>query len=393
MGGEITVQNLEFQNLQQLKAARQTQYAKSGIGTTSDIDNPFFAIFENMLNQENSTFIMSGNGQNEGGDGFFQVETDMSFDPELFKKIADKIQAETGILPTDALNMLYSIAQIQNQFPIMNQNNLGESVTDISSLADKTANEILASMYQLKEIADSAQPEQSQKFVLPIIEAKYTETLKQPEVTTGISVPNLISRKVIHNDSVQEALNFNPREKVKAEMNIFAENTTRQTDKTWQVEKKAVSMSREPTLLEQLKTGIKDNLMVDKKEFVIKLKPAELGEITVKLVQKAGKTVLDIATVSSHTAKLLNNELAALKEAVKPYDVEVHEVVHQSTQPTQNTSEQFDMAGQQFADQQKAFYERQQQRHNSSSEDMLFAEEVDDETDVITAADGLDKYV
>ncbi|MEG0035535.1 MAG: flagellar hook-length control protein FliK, partial [Oscillospiraceae bacterium] len=108
----------------------------------------------------------------------------------------------------------------------------------------------------------------------------------------------------------------------------------------------------EPKLLDQLSTGIKQSLALGKNEFVLKLKPESLGEITVKLVEEAGKTTLSITTASAHTAKLLNGELAALREAVAPMHVEVNEVVTRTGETPNGEMQQFDMSGQQFADRQ-----------------------------------------
>ncbi|MEG2103965.1 MAG: flagellar hook-length control protein FliK [Oscillospiraceae bacterium] len=108
----------------------------------------------------------------------------------------------------------------------------------------------------------------------------------------------------------------------------------------------------EPKLLDQLSTGIKQSLALGKNEFVLKLKPEALGEITVKLVEEAGKTTLSITTASAHTAKLLNGELAALREAVAPMHVEVNEVVTRTGETPNGEMQQFDMSGQQFADRQ-----------------------------------------
>lgn len=64
-----------------------------------------------------------------------------------------------------------------------------------------------------------------------------------------------------------------------------------------------------------------------KDEFVMKLKPEGLGEITVKMtMQESGKIALQIQTSSHAVKNLLNQELVQLKEALRPYQAEVHEV-------------------------------------------------------------------
>ena len=84
-----------------------------------------------------------------------------------------------------------------------------------------------------------------------------------------------------------------------------------------------------------------------KREFTLKLKPESLGEITVKLIEKAGKMSLTISAASAQTARLINSDLSALREAVRPMQVEVHEAVTEAPQSEQSQL-YFDMAGQQF---------------------------------------------
>ncbi len=118
--------------------------------------------------------------------------------------------------------------------------------------------------------------------------------------------------------------------------------------------KPAASAVAESPLAEQLMDGIKQNLSAGKGTFVVKLNPAELGEITVRLVEEAGKTTLTLAAANAQTAKLLNHDLAALREAVAPMNVEVREAVVATNETADSAMQQFNLAGQQFAQQQFA---------------------------------------
>ncbi|NLV86622.1 MAG: flagellar hook-length control protein FliK [Clostridiales bacterium] len=102
-------------------------------------------------------------------------------------------------------------------------------------------------------------------------------------------------------------------------------------------------------LKEQISESIKENISLGKSEFILKLKPESLGEITVKLIEEAGKTSVSISTLSSQTARLINSELQALKLNLAPMNAEVSEAVVQA-QPSYTQG--FDMASQQFNHQQ-----------------------------------------
>lgn len=103
------------------------------------------------------------------------------------------------------------------------------------------------------------------------------------------------------------------------------------------------------SLAEQVKESVNENIALGNKEFTMKLKPASLGEVTVKLIEKDGKTVLDITTATAETAKKINEDIAALRDAVRPMAVEVHEATtHRTEASTQSElNQQFNMFSQQ----------------------------------------------
>lgn len=100
----------------------------------------------------------------------------------------------------------------------------------------------------------------------------------------------------------------------------------------------------------QIKKGVAENLLNGKQEFVIKLKPEGLGEITVKLTEKAGEaTTLHLLTDNADTARLINSDLGTLKEAMRPLQVVVESAQSQQTgSGTQQQAAQQQTAQQQF---------------------------------------------
>ena len=117
---------------------------------------------------------------------------------------------------------------------------------------------------------------------------------------------------------------------------------------------KAVSETSDANTLDQITDGIKQNISIGKSEFSIKLTPETLGEITVKLVEEAGKTTLTITTANEQAAKLINKDLDALREAVAPMNVEVRYAVVSTNESAGGSMQQYNMTGQQFAGQQFA---------------------------------------
>ena len=112
-----------------------------------------------------------------------------------------------------------------------------------------------------------------------------------------------------------------PEEVVAAGTNLF---TPVQTSNVKELSKEFMV---EQPVIQQISEEFKVQMANGKDEFVMKLKPEGLGEITVKMtMQESGKIALHIQTSSAVVKQLLNDELVQLKEALRPYQTEVHEV-------------------------------------------------------------------
>lgn len=115
---------------------------------------------------------------------------------------------------------------------------------------------------------------------------------------------------------------------------------------------------KEEPIARQISTKILENLGKTD-EFVMKLKPEGLGEITVKIVEANDKMILTISASSSETAKMLNQEASALQNTLKPMNVEVREILAVTDYAA--ASGAFDFAGGQpergkhFSDSNQAF--------------------------------------
>ena len=153
-------------------------------------------------------------------------------------------------------------------------------------------------------------------------------------------------------------------------------NTEKKVESSFQLEaKKAEAANQPPKLMDQVEQGIRGNLKMDKNEFTIKLNPETLGEITVKLVQEDGKATLHIVTANGNTAQLINDELAALREAVRPMHIEVRQAI--PTVEESGEMQQFDMSGQQFNMSGQQFTKNNQNftpHKNMEHEEFLFDE-------------------
>ncbi|MEA4892904.1 MAG: flagellar hook-length control protein FliK [Peptococcaceae bacterium] len=191
---------------------------------------------------------------------------------------------------------------------------------------------------------------------IPILEASYTEMVEPAADSGGINSEKQLfrvqSRFNEALDQVKKQLAEDKPAAAKEPEELDADLLQQQVNgrKTSWTERLAARGETEAqtTLPGQLEEGIRENLTLGKREFTLKLKPESLGEITVKLIEKSGKMTLTISAASAQTARLINSDLYALREAVRPLQVEVQEAVPQSPESSQSQLQQFDMTGQQF---------------------------------------------
>lgn len=88
-------------------------------------------------------------------------------------------------------------------------------------------------------------------------------------------------------------------------------------------------------IAEQLKTGILDNLKQGNSQFVVRLKPEGMGEITVRFTENKNEIALRIVTSSASVGKMIANDVAVLQNALRPLRAQVQEIV---TVPPANQS-------------------------------------------------------
>jgi len=101
-------------------------------------------------------------------------------------------------------------------------------------------------------------------------------------------------------------------------------------------------------LFDQVQAGLFKGLGSGKGEFVIRLFPEGLGELTVKLSESDGVSTLRIIAANSEAARLINGDLDALRLALAPMRVEVQDAVTRvvESQESQAGASNLDQFGQ-----------------------------------------------
>ena len=181
--------------------------------------------------------------------------------------------------------------------------------------------------------------------------------------------------------------------------NLQNELAKASTTTLFELSLKSAGETTDVSTLEQITDGIKQNISLGKKEFTIKLTPETLGEITVKLVEAEGKATLTITTANEQAAKIINKEIDALREAVAPMNVEVRNAVTSTNESAGGHMQQYNMSGQQFAEQQftgqQNFLQMTQtssgQNENQASDDIYALSQATQMTAL--ASNRLDAYI
>lgn len=135
----------------------------------------------------------------------------------------------------------------------------------------------------------------------------------------------------------------------KVELETFALRP--ETNASEVIKGKEIIPLEKANLTEQIQTEIKTHLTKGESEFTMKLKPEALGEITVKMTKTDGKVTVQIVAASQQTSQLLNRDIGMLRDALRPLQAEVQQVITTENTSTQHGMEQFNM--QHFAQQNK----------------------------------------
>lgn len=116
-------------------------------------------------------------------------------------------------------------------------------------------------------------------------------------------------------------------------------------------------------VINQMKDGILNNISKGNDEFVMKLKPEGLGEITVKMQEIEGKISMSILASTPQVAKLISNEVVALQNALRPLQAQVQEVSYMAPEAAQSAASYNAFSEQSFHHQQQF----SQQNHTGNS--------------------------
>ena len=438
-----------------LQAIKQMRLSRSGgkgvLGEESGNSDDFMQMIDAMIGnitdgESNVSLPDILFGDNQKSDE--EVATD---DTSLLSMLSELLQSGGGNLSQDILSLLKNVAgiesidkvEIPNLISKLQENNFFEAMgmdedaaDTLYTMGNNAYNYIDAQTEAVRNYINSKleETEATQKPVvtgtmqtaevsktetaeiikatgeMPITSVTYEKTSEAQLVNPiGVTVPNMVSQRVVKADlsalgqNNENAENNNEANDFNAQLSEIAIANVSSNAGVTEIElPKAETLSNplfnEFNIAEQITDGVKANINLEKSEFTVKLNPEELGELTLKLIEENGKMVLDITAASEKTARMLNGDIAALRESVGSMNIEVREVTVSAPEEIQENNAQFNMTSQQFSDRQRAFQNQQQQSekpyyavgHNVYGAEMVTA---DYSGRIKSAVDGLDTYV
>lgn len=386
-------QGVELVGRQKL-AQQQAQTAVSGTQFQT-ADDVFSQIFMNIAagTQENTEMLMQQAGEAQGQNGEQQNGEDytgamelmaMLFQggvlPQLISAMGDTQQAQQL---TQEMQMLLQSVQATQQATVQPaailQQLEGGSLPQLKNLLTqmKEQPKEFAALMKTSGLSDE-QAQSLQKLIqgTDMFTAVQTQTVQKTvdvqQLFQAYSERNALQNDVKEGLKTAQAQDGSDDDTVldmdalQAQMNMRS-NALNQQVKIGQLTAAQDAQPEEP-IAKQVTQQMQLNLEKGSTEFTIRLHPENLGEITVKLVQKDGAMTLLLAADSENTKKLLNTNLEALREAVRPMQVEVREAVVQTQQADgENMSRQMDMSNGQFFHQQQAQQAQYQESHKRSN--------------------------
>lgn len=335
-----------------------TTQGTSAAGTVSS--NPFDAIIQAMVAE-----MLTGNSGNTTGTAAL---TDTGTDSSLWENNA-LLAGGSAMLnsqPNALLSLLMgSAGTTQGTSAAESSNGAAMQASLINALANASGTPAVSAL--LQNLTGSSANTQSNPYAsllgttaqngsfdslkaesaltaIPVLEASLTTSANQ----NGISLDGYQNYAQIF-QNIRQQLKDN--EKTAAAVQPVSADSLQQSVNGANVEALIAQKSeaaQDSTLLSQISQGVKEHISLGDSEFTIKLKPESLGEISIKLVKAGEKMTLEIVTANAHTARLINSDLAALQDAVKPMQVEVHEAM--TSHSGENSAQQWNsFNGQQYS--------------------------------------------
>ncbi len=395
-----------MQNLEAIQANRTSQKSSGVAGLAAVGMDPFALIFEQMAMAMGQT---QEGGLEMGQDTAGNQEGESKDTDNLMMQLAGAMMAQNPQLLAffqqddasaaelvSSLNLPADVKQFLLDTRLAAQNsqtNSGAAAAFLEAMADSQAGETV----QASEQSNDAQAGTSQSFVEILSNGQGENSADDLQGLQNDFLRSIREAKSLMSNSEKSNQEEVPLDIDQLQSDVMSNRFNPLSSLEGKTARMEFNQPQAPEVEQQIQQGITENLLHGRKEFVIKLRPEGLGEITVKLLEKPGEaSVLSLITSSAESAKLINEKLTALQEAMRPLQVQVNMATQQTVEPSQ-AGNQPDFNSQQFMfDQNQSGANQQQEKRSNQSGDSVFRLTDDglaEEPEVELEADGLDTYI
>ena len=383
-----------MQNLEAIQANRTSQKSSGVAGLAAVGMDPFALIFEQMAMAMGQT--QEGGlemGQDTAGDQ--EGESKDTDTDNLMMQLAGAMMAQNPQLLAFFQQDDASAAELVSSLnlPADVKSNSGAATAFLEAMADSQAGETV----QASEQSNDAQAGTSQSFVEILSNGQGENSADDLQGLQNDFLRSIREAKSLMSNSEKPNQKEVPLDIDQLQSDVMSNRFNPLSSLEGKTARMEFNQTQAPEVDQQIQQGITENLLHGRKEFVIKLRPEGLGEITVKLLEKPGEaSMLSLITSSAESAKLINEKLTALQEAMRPLHVQVNMATQQTVEPSQAGS-QPDFNSQQFMfDQNQSGANQQQEKRSNQSGDSIFRLTDDglvEEPEAELEADGLDTYI
>ena len=133
-------------------------------------------------------------------------------------------------------------------------------------------------------------------------------------------------------------------------------------------------------MADQIKADFFQNVSQGRNEFVVRIKPDGIGEITVKLSEGKDKITLNIVAADENTARLISSQVLALQNALRPLNAEVQDITPAAAVAASQESTQYS-AQNQMTDQGRQSHSQQESGRGNRTQRMVGVAGIDDSFD------------
>ncbi len=250
---------------------------------------------------------------------------------EMQQTLLPTYSAQTNLLLADALSKMPTDAQLQ----------MLQVIAEFAKTEGQASTVDMLTMQTMSGSGSDNSADSDVAKLIAMLQGQVTGQGETKAITNAQSFSDVLARMqmtgAVKADGETDAQTHETIDLNALQQNLFATAATGQSTSLPQ-QGDTTQLDRVMDIAKQLLQPMQ-NLTTAKNEFTVKLSPEGLGDITVKMVDAAGKLSLVLTASSYETARLLNAEMATLQSALRPFQPEAEPLIVVQTMQSENQND------------------------------------------------------